>query len=74
MRGTPIYAGPESFDSNKKSITIKNDIYCLAMTLIDIMYPDRDTPYGKKLVDANFQKIFVLKFMDTLPDIEILQI
>ena len=39
------------------------------MTLIDIMYPERKTPYGQKLVDVNMQKILFLKIMGTNPDI-----
>ena len=41
------------------------------MTVIDILYPERQTPYGKKLVDMNMQKIFCLKMMGKIPDLEL---
>ena len=69
-RGTPVYAGPESFDSSKKSVTKENDVYSFAMTAIDFIYPERETPFGNKLVDGNLQKVLFLKIMGTLPDLD----
>ena len=40
------------------------------MTVIDVLYPERETPYGNKLVDVNLQKIMFLKIMGKIPDLE----
>jgi len=69
--GTYLYASPESFDPTKKSKTKENDIYCFSMTSIQILYPERDNPYGDMMSDMNLPKICMVKMQGRKPEMKL---
>ena len=47
--GTVMYQGPECCDENVSWRTKENDVYALAVTFADILYPERASPYGEAI-------------------------
>ena len=56
--GTLMYQGPECCDENSFWRTKENDVYALAFSMTDILYPDRTSPYGDIIKDQ--VNLFVL--------------
>ena len=67
-RGTDIYKGPESADPRAKWRTFGNDIYAFAFSVLELLFPERETAYGNLLEDSPTTfSILRLKMEGALP-------
>ena len=69
--GTLMYQGPECANPEVEWRTKKNDIYAFAFSCVEILFPERKTPYGSLIKgEANQFSLIRLKMKSTKPPLD----
>ena len=64
--GTLLYKAPEACQASSDWRTKANDIYAVAMSVVEVMFPERDSAYGSMLMDVgNIMGVDSLKLQGT---------